>query len=69
MKIVHAFGWMIGFAFNWASDGYWDWTLKTGDVMYTALSVHAIRRQGQPQLNMLVIGPVVLTVIVQRIDR
>jgi hypothetical protein len=63
-KIINIGNALFGFEVQWASDGYWQYTLKNDDRITDIVSVQLLKRTNEPRLLLAKIGPllVVLTI-------
>jgi hypothetical protein len=59
---------MFGFDIQWASDGYWQQTLKNGDRCTDIVSMRLLKRDKEPRLLVSIIGPLLIALMVCSAD-
>ncbi len=53
---------------NVAADGYYDWVSNNGDRHYDVVTAKFLRRRGVPPIVLLVVGPLMFSCVVERVQ-
>lgn len=60
-------GWRLSPGANVSADGYYDWISNNGDRHYDVVTAKLLRRKGVPPIVLLVVGPLMLSCVVERV--
>lgn len=59
---------LVGIDFQWAHDGHWDWTTDVGDRHIDYVCVRILKREGQPPVLLLSLGPLMVGLLTDEIS-